>query len=202
MVRVENLKKQFGNKVLFDSFDLMVDDGEFLVLLGKSGSGKTTLLNMIGGIEPVTQGKIYVDEFPVSGGKHMNSFYSNHVSFLFQNFGLIEEKTVKENIEIVPKRYRVNYSVAQVMEYVGISDLADKYVYQLSGGEQQRTAICRAMIKKGNLILADEPTGSLDKENAENVMRLLRTMNEQGKTIIMVTHDENLICEGDRVVQL
>lgn len=202
MVEIVQLSKKFDNRVLFHDFNLSIQDGEFVIILGKSGCGKTTLLNMIGGIEKVSGGKITVGDYEVTNPRSKEEYYSRIVGFLFQNYGLIEEKTVVQNLTIIPKRNRTSNSVDEVLSFVGMLDKKNDKVYRLSGGEQQRVALARLIYKKCELILADEPTGSLDRDNANKVMQLLHKLNGQGKTIIMVTHDESLIENGDRVIRL
>lgn len=189
MIRLQNLKKQFGERVLFEHVDLTVEDGEFLVITGKSGCGKSTLLNMIGGLEPATEGSIFVDSYEVTKKNANVEYYRQIVGFLFQNFALAENKTVRQNLELIPKRARSGSSISEVLKQVELAGREDEKVYRLSGGEQQRLAVARLIYKRCSLILADEPTASLDAENARKVMELLRKLNETGKTVLVVTHN-------------
>ncbi len=203
MIDIEKITKKFNEKTIFDSFDLKVKDGEFVILSGESGCGKTTLINIIGGIEAIESGKITVDNYELSGKYNKTEFFRNTIGFLFQNFGLIDNKTVKQNIEIVKKNTRSGLSLQEVLKMVGMENSENRMVYSLSGGEQQRIAIARLLYKKCSVILADEPTGSLDKKNAAVVIELLKKLNkEQNKTIIMATHDETIKQEADKVVYL
>ena len=202
MIKIEHLNKKFGDKVVFEDFSLTINDGEFIVLAGKSGCGKTTLLNMLGGIEPFDSGDIKINDNSVRCKRFLKEYYLYEVGFLFQNFALIENKTVRSNIEMVQKKSRSKYTVEEALDKVNMSDEIDTKVYKLSGGEQQRVALARLIFKKCNIILADEPTGSLDRENAQNVMDILKDLNREGKTIVFVTHDENIIKNSDRVVML
>lgn len=202
MIQISNVCKRFENKVLLENFNLNIDDGEFVVFAGKSGCGKTTLLNMIGGLEKPDQGKIIVDGLDLYSKKRKEAYFTYKVGFLFQNFALLETKTVRQNIEMVKKKARNQKSVEEVLEHVNLLDKIDTPVYKLSGGEQQRVALARLMFKKCDIILADEPTGSLDAENTKNVLSILHQMNQEGKTIILVTHDENIIKEESRVIKL
>ena len=190
MIKIENLKKSFGERVLFQNVNFNIESGEFLILKGESGCGKTTLLNMVGALEDPDSGKIFIDDKNIFDRKNQMWLYGEKIGFLFQNFALIEHKTVSENLNIIKKKYRSEITIEKSLEKVGLADILDSKVYTLSGGEQQRVALARLMLKKCDIILADEPTGSLDRENADKVIEILKTMNSQGKTIIMVTHDE------------
>lgn len=202
MIEIKNLHKEFAGNVIFEEFNLKIEDGDFVVLSGKSGCGKTTMLNMIGSIEDVDKGEILVDGKDITNAKHQKEYFLNKVGFLFQNFALIENKTVKQNLEIVKNKCRTDISIDEALEKVGLKDKLDTKVYKLSGGEQQRVALARLMIKKCDIVLADEPTGSLDKENAKMVVDNLKYLNEMGKTIILVTHDEEIKNIGKRIVSL
>ena len=202
MISIRNLQKSFDDKVLFDNFNLDIPDGSFVVISGESGSGKSTLLNMIGGIEEPDSGTITVDGFDVTGKGSKRKYYRDVVGFLFQNFALLENKTVKENLEMIQKAGRSGVEIGEALDKVGLTDVLNKKVYKLSGGEQQRIALARLMIKRCSVILADEPTGSLDKRNSEVVMSVLHDLNLQGKTVIVVTHDENIVSRADNVVRI
>lgn len=202
MIEIENLCKSFGNKVLFDKFNLTIRDGEFIVFAGESGCGKTTLLNMIGGLEKTDSGIIRIDGKDIKERKNLKEYYLYKVGFLFQNFALVENKTVRENLEFVQKKARTDISIEEALNKVGLADKINEKIYKLSGGEQQRVATARLLVKKCMLVLADEPTGSLDSRNGKRIMEMLHMMNEMGKTIIVVTHNENIINSERRVVQL
>ncbi|MDU5807475.1 MAG: ABC transporter ATP-binding protein [Peptoniphilus harei] len=202
MIEIKNMNKSFGDKVIFKDFNLEIKDQEFVVLSGKSGSGKTTLLNIIGGIEKVDSGEVYVDNQDITKEKNLLDYFRYTVGFLFQNFALIERETVYENLKLVKKRCRTDTSIEEALEMVGLSDKKNQKVYTLSGGEQQRVALARLLIKKCKLILADEPTGSLDRENANMVISILKEYQKMGKTVCLVTHDDYIKTLGDRVVNL
>ena len=202
MIEIKNLCKSFGINTIFNDFNMKIEDGDFVVLSGRSGCGKTTMLNMIGAIEDVDKGEILVDKKSIANPKFQKEYFLTKVGFLFQNFALIENKTVKQNLEIVKNKCRTDVTVKEALKKVGLEDKLDSKVYKLSGGEQQRVALARLMIKKCDIILADEPTGSLDKENAKIVVDILKYLNEQGKTIILVTHDEEIKNIGNKVVNL
>ena len=202
MIELKNVTKTFGEKVVFSGVTFKINNGEFVVFSGKSGCGKSTMLSLIGGIEKVTKGSIIVDGEDITQQKNRIRYFSSKVGFLFQNFALSENKTVKQNLEMVNKKNRTDISIEEALERVGLSDKINEPVYTLSGGEQQRVALARLMIKKCDIILADEPTGSLDKDNARVVIDILKKFSEDGKTVIMVTHDEELKQVGDRVINL
>lgn len=202
MIEGINLTKIFGDRLLFDNLSFAIETGEFVCFSGESGKGKTTLLNMIGQIEPPTSGQIRYDGKEVRTSRDRLAFLATKVGFIFQNFALVEGKTVSQNLEFVKKKNRQNISVEEALERVGLSDKLHAKVYTLSGGEQQRVALARLYIKKADIILADEPTGSLDRHNADLVMSILKDLNSQGKTIVLVTHDDAIKERCDRIIQL
>lgn len=202
MLQINDLCKSFDDKCLFNNFNLSVDDGEFVVFKGESGCGKTTLLHMIGGLEKPDSGTILFNGNNINDRKYVQKYLKNEVGFLFQNFALIERKNVYDNLNIVKKQIRSQYSIDEVLEYVGLSEKKYTEVYKLSGGEQQRIALARLMLKKCSIILADEPTGSLDSKNAERVIEILSDFNKNGKTIIMVTHSDIVDFKKVRLVSL
>lgn len=203
MIRFDKVSKAFGEHILFRGLTFEIEDGEFVIFSGASGCGKTTLLNMIGALEKLSGGQILVDGIDISKRKNQLKYFREKAGFLFQNFALVENKTARQNLELVRKKNRSGISIEEAVERVGLSDKLDAKVYTLSGGEQQRIALARLMVKRCDLILADEPTGSLDKANAERIMQILRYLNtEQHKTVIMVTHDEELKKQGSRVIEI
>ena len=202
MIKIKNLSKAFEDKVLFTNLNLDIKDGEFVIFSGPSGCGKTTLLNMIGAIEKIDSGEILVDGLDISKRKNQVQYFRNKIGFLFQNFALVDNRTVAENLNMVRKDSKNDITIEAVLEIVGLKDKVNKKVYTLSGGEQQRVTLARLVLKKSDVILADEPTGSLDKKNAETVLDILKHLNKQGKTVILVTHDEDIKKQGNRVVNL
>lgn len=202
MIEGINLTKKFGDRLLFDNLSFTIKTGEFVCFSGESGKGKTTLLNMIGQIEPPTSGQIRYDGKEVRTSRDMLAFLATKVGFIFQNFALVEGKTVSQNLEFVKKKNRQNISVEEALERVGLADKLHAKVYTLSGGEQQRVALARLYIKKADIILADEPTGSLDRHNADLVMSILKDLNSQGKTIVLVTHDDVIKERCNRIIEL
>lgn len=202
MILIENLSKKFDDKVLFNSFNITIPDGAFVVFCGESGCGKTTLLNMIGCLEKPDSGSIIIDGIDIWRTKKKRDLFSYKLGFLFQNFALLEGKTVAQNLQIIEKKVRTEKSIDQVLFEVGLQGKKDMKVYKLSGGEQQRLALARLMLKQCDVILADEPTGSLDEENADMVMQILHFLNQMGKTIILVTHNKKIIESEGNVIKL
>lgn len=197
MISLRDITKTYGSHVIFDHFNLDIPQGDFLALMGKSGSVKTTLLNMMGLLEQPDSGIVTICDIenPKLDSRIGRMLLRNHISYLFQNYGLVEDSTVEFNIKIAAKYscLRKERSISDIITYalnvVGLSGLEKKKIYQLSGGEQQKVAIARLIAKPTDIILADEPTGSLDADNRDMIMTILQKLNQQGKTIIMVTHD-------------
>lgn len=202
MISLQNVYKKFEDNEVFNNFSLEIKNGDFVVITGPSGSGKTTLLNLIGGIEEADFGTIKVDGKDVSNKKDLFYLYKYNFGFLFQNFALIDEKTVRYNLSIYKRDCLNGISIESALEAVGLKDKIDVPTYKLSGGEQQRVALARIMIKKCDTILADEPTGSLDRNNALMILDYLEKLNNLGKTVIMVTHDESLIKSKYKHIEL
>ncbi len=201
MILINNVSKKFDDKTVFDDYYLGIEEGTFTIISGPSGCGKTTLLYMLGGIEKPDKGEILYGDTDINKTSK-RLFYRDTVGFLFQNFALVENKTVKENLSMIQKSGRSETSIEEALKTVGLSDKLNTKVYKLSGGEQQRVALARLLVKKNSVILADEPTGSLDSENAKMVMQILHKLNKEGKTIIMVTHDASLFKGADVIVEI
>ena len=213
MIRISDLKKVYRTDevetVAVANANLRVDAGEFVAITGPSGSGKTTLLTILGLLDYPTQGEYYLlgEEVSKLSEKRRADLRRNNIGFVFQNFNLINELTVYENIELpllhmgVPSSQRKEM-VAAIMEQMHITTRRNHFPRQLSGGQQQRAAVARAVVGKQPLILADEPTGNLDSRNGEEVMNLLARLNEEGTTLIMVTHSREYAGWANRIVQL
>lgn len=201
---IRNITKKFGEKVVLENFNLEIKKGEMVALMGESGKGKTTILNLIGLLDDDYQGELLIEKEKV-GKKEKVLYFRNKLGYLFQNFALIDNKTVNQNLDIaleyVKNKEKGNLK-QQALEKVGLSDKANQKVFSLSGGEQQRVAIARLLIKPCDIVLADEPTGSVDEKNKENIFNLLKSLNELGKTIIIVTHDKEIGQWCDRIINI
>lgn len=202
MIEIMNICKSFEERTIFYDFSLSIRDREFLIITGNSGSGKTTLLNLIVGIETPDSGEIYIDGLNTKNQRDLLKIYREKAGFLFQNFALADNKSVLENLLFVDKKCRTNISPSSALEQVGLPGYEKRKIYTLSGGEQQRVAIARLLIKKCSIVLADEPTGNLDDQNTLLIMELLDDLNRQGKTIIMVTHDERIKHHATKTIHL
>lgn len=209
MIALHEITKSFaGNKILYN-ISAEINDGEFVVITGKSGSGKTTLLNIIGLLETPDEGTVSIDGKLNFSRKNKRDFYRHNIGFLFQNFALIDNESVQTNLEVGTAYLGISKKdqrdkIHDVLASIGLPDFEKKKIYQLSGGEQQRIALARIILKKPRYICADEPTGNLDTENRDLVFSYLKSLHEQGRTIVMVTHDHDLACANcvDRVIEL
>ncbi len=204
-----SVTKGFGQRTVIRAMDLSVADGEMVAISGRSGSGKSTLLNLVGLLEPIDDGtlRLFGEIAPKVGSGSATKLLRYRLGYLFQNFALIDDESVDANLRLAQAyvkmpRARRDASRADALRRVGLADVGHQKVYELSGGEQQRVAIARLMLKPCDLILADEPTGSLDVANADVVLALLKELNAIGKTVIVVTHDERVVAACDRVVAL
>ena len=214
MINIHDLDKKYiltkDNSVdALKKIDLKIDEGEFVSIIGKSGSGKSTLLNVISCMDSKYSGSYILDGMELSGKKikDLAKIRNSYFGFIFQNFNLLNKLTAYENIELpliykrVPKRKRrgIIESIAKDLE---IEDRLDHKPIELSGGEQQRVAIARALVTNPKIILADEPTGSLDQKTGKQILDILKNLNKNGQTIIMVTHDLELAKNAKRIVTI
>ncbi|QOS57487.1 ATP-binding cassette domain-containing protein [Thermobifida fusca] len=193
MITVKNLTKSFGTRTLWRNLNLTVPAGRMLALVGASGSGKTTLLNCIGLLERPSSGHILFDSTDLTrlgpGGRRR--FRRDKLGYLFQDYALIDNATVKANLDVARRRgTRPDY--ARILERVGLAGRENEKVHYLSGGEQQRVALARLMVKQPTLVLADEPTGALDSANSAMVVNVLREMSEQGCAVVIATHNDGV----------
>ncbi len=214
MVRIEGVTKIYNEGSAsearaLDDVDLTIQDGELLAITGESGSGKSTLLNLIGALDTPTKGRIFVGSEEISrlSGEKAAAFRRKHLGFVFQGFYLEEDFSVLVNVEIplmlqgVGKEERRKRAMS-ALEEMGLKEKADFLVTQLSGGQKQRVCIARALVGGAELILADEPTGNLDSENGEAVMRTFRELTKKGVTVVVVTHNMQHAGVCDRTVNL
>ncbi|HUF71409.1 MAG TPA: ABC transporter ATP-binding protein [Gammaproteobacteria bacterium] len=213
MIRLRKVEKSYpfkgGQTFVLRQIDLDIDEGEFVTIMGPSGSGKSTLLAIIGVLDTDYSGEYLFDDKAVHemNVKQCNALHKANVGFVFQQFHLIDDLTVYENLDI-PLSYRDvarkerQARVAEILDQFQIVGKKDLYPPQLSGGQQQQVAVARAVIAKPRVILADEPTGSLHWSQGERIMKLLKTLNDAGTTIVQVTHDERVAAYGQRVVEL
>ncbi len=203
MISLQNISKSYGNQKVLHDFSTVIRDGDFTAITGPSGRGKTTLLNIMGLLEQPNSGEVVIDGQKVFSPKKKLLFYRHMAGFLFQNYALIEDATIESNLKIALSYQKMpDKTVAEALDMVGLRGLEKKKVFQLSGGEQQRIALARVLIKDPKYIFADEPTGNLDRENRDIVFGALRTLHEQGKTIILVTHDMELAGKAQRQLSL
>lgn len=195
-VKLENVCKSYGTKQVLTNFSLTVKEGDFISIMGASGSGKTTLLNLIGMLDTPDAGCVSILGYdnPVCSSLNILRLRRTEIAYLFQNYGLIENETVKENLNLASHFQKITKAqkrekYAKALSEVGLAGYETRKVFTLSGGEQQRVALAKVIIKSPKLILADEPTGSLDPQNRNAILSLLNKLNHEGKTIIVVTHD-------------
>ncbi|MCU0464014.1 MAG: ABC transporter ATP-binding protein [Anaerolineae bacterium] len=211
LIRISGLTRTYSEggqpRRVLDQIDLDIQRGEFFVMLGKSGSGKSTLLNLISGVDKADGGQVWVDGTEITGldERRLTLFRRDHIGIVFQFFNLIPTLTVLENVTMPVELGGGNRSAGRtaglaLLERVGLADRADAFPDKLSGGEQQRVAIARALVRSPKLVLADEPTGNLDDETGEKVLRLLLELTrEAGKTLVMATHNPEIVRWADRV---
>ena len=213
MIRTENLTRIFRTEELetiaLNGVNINVKDGEFVAIMGPSGCGKSTLLNILGLLDTPTEGKYWLGDEEVGHLKERErtAYRKGRIGFVFQNFNLIDELTVEENIDLQLKYLGIGKAerkerVLDILRKVKLSHRAKHYPHQLSGGQQQRVAIARAVVGKPSIILADEPTGNLDSKNGMEVMQLLSELNEEGTTIVMVTHSKHDATYASRIINL
>lgn len=209
MIEIKNLTKRFGEKQIFKDFNYQIKDGVMLGIVGKSGCGKTTLLNMIGLLDNNFEGVILYNNVNISKQKENKrlAYIRNNINYLFQNYALIDDETVEKNLFLALENEKITKSnkidrINKALEKVELQGYNNKKIYTLSGGEQQRVALARIILKKGNIVLADEPTGNLDAYNSAKVMHILKDLQKENKTIIIVTHNSEIANECDEILNL
>ncbi|WP_242359229.1 ABC transporter ATP-binding protein [Lactococcus petauri] len=209
MIELQEVTKKFGKHQIFDRYSLSISAEKMTAILGRSGVGKSTLLNLIGLIEEADSGQVYIagKKAPQINSKEALLMRRNFISFLFQNFALIEDESIERNLNISLvyekiKKTEKRRRMREVLNQVGIPYHLNEKVYALSGGEKQRVALARALLKRSQILLADEPTGSLDEQNRVLILGLLRQEVEKGKTVIIVTHDPAVVAACDEYIEI
>ena len=213
MIRLENINKLYEGDTYkiqaLQDITLTIGEGEFVSIMGRSGSGKTTLLNIIGFLDTATSGTFLFGGKDVShiSGKNLWRYRRENIGFVFQNFALIDHNTVLENVILPLQAMNVSRREAvkkadHLLDRMGIAEMKHKYPSQISGGQKQRVAIARALVADPKIILADEPTGALDADTAEEIMQIFQEIHAQGKTVVIVTHDDKIAAKTNRLIRL
>lgn len=213
IIRLQDVSKSYlGDEYeikALDHISFVVNEGEFVAIMGESGSGKSTLLNIIGCLDSASEGMVYIDSVPITelNNAGLDKVRKKYISFVFQHFALLPEFTVYENVEIPllgknVKRKERKQKILSILSELNIEQYKNHFPEQLSGGQQQRVAIARALVADSPIILADEPTGALDKETAVALMELLKSIHQKGKTILVVTHSDVVAEYASRCIWL
>lgn len=208
-IRLVNVGKIYKSgeveTVALKDINLEINDGEFIVILGPSGSGKSTMLNVISGLDTPSSGEIYYNDEKISDYNEdkLTKFRRNNLGFIFQQYNLLQNLTVKENIEIGSSIGKNPLNIDEVLDAVSMKNEKNKYPYQLSGGQQQRVSIARSIAKNPKIMFCDEPTGALDEETGKQVLEMIQNMNERFKTTtVVITHNPNIAFMADRVIKM
>lgn len=209
IISLKNIDKAFEKNQVLSEFNLDIEEKEFVCIMGESGSGKSTLLNIIGLLDRPDSGLLTINnkKNPKINSREGIYLLRNVISYLFQNYGLVESETVDYNLKLAMRFLRLNKKekakqIENALERMGLEKIINRKVYCLSGGEQQRVALAKVMLKPSRIILADEPTGSLDSGNKEIVMEFLKTQNKEGKTVVLVTHDDTIKKYASRIITI
>lgn len=207
LIILSGICKRYGTKQIFEDFNLTVEQGEFLCITGKSGCGKTTLLNIVGLMEQPEDGSVEICGIRNPSGREKMKLRRNHLSYYFQNNGLIEDETVDYNLSIAQhfkklSPYEKRTEREEILKRFGLVNILSKKIYTLSGGEQQRVALAQCFIKPSDIVLLDEPTSSLDPETKEVVAEHIIRLHDEGRTILLVTHDLQMQELSSRTIRL
>ena len=205
ILSVKGLGIDFGGLTAVNKFNIEVGKTDIYGLIGPNGAGKTTVLNILGGMDTASEGKVIVDGEDIAGysQKQLTAYRRDDIGFVFQFYNLIPNLTALENVELALQICKNPMDAAQVMEEVGLGDRLDNFPAQLSGGEQQRVSIARALAKNPKLLLCDEPTGALDYNTGKSILKLLQdTCREKGMTVILITHNSAIAPMADRVIKI
>ena len=207
MIQLKNITKKYQSKTIFNHFNLKIEDNELVAIVGNSGSGKSTLLNIIGLLESIDDGEIIINNNIISNKKQILLLMRYDIGYMFQNNALIDDYTVEENLNIVLKYLNLNKKqkqtmINQTLLSVGLQGYEKRKIYSLSGGEAQRIAFSKLLLKKPKIVLCDEPTGSLDSTNTKIIMDLLLKYHSSGATVVIVTHDLNIANQCQRIIHI
>lgn len=209
LIEFKDVVKTYGSgeglQVAVDHISFSIEEGEFVVILGQSGAGKSTVLNMLGGMDVPTEGRVVVSGKEVSAmnDKQLGKYRADTIGFIFQFYNLLPSLTAKENIALTKSIVKDARDADELLELVGLSKCRDKFPAQMSGGEQQRVSIARALAKNPKILLGDEPTGALDSETGVVVLELLQNLcRAEGKTVILVTHNADIAKCADKVIRM
>lgn len=203
MIEAVDISKRYRDHDVLESFHASIETNSLTVITGESGKGKTTLLNILSLLERPDRGTVTIDAISDPSPKQILNLRRHTISYLFQNYGLIDEYTVEKNLRVsLTYRKDPGLSVSEALAQVGLEGYEKRKVYELSGGEQQRVALARILLKDARYIFADEPTGNLDKGNRDVVIKLLRGLADSGKGVILATHDLDLLSYADQHIHL
>lgn len=208
MIKIENIHKSYGeyeNKIeVLKGIDLNINDGDFIVILGPSGSGKSTLLNIVSGLEKPDKGSVFYGAKDITNlnDKELTEFRRNNIGFIFQQYYLLQNLNVDKNVRMGADLIS-NADYKEIIKAVGLENKLNKYPYELSGGEQQRVSIARALSKKPNVLFLDEPTGALDEKTGRSILDYISKLQKEEKfTIVMITHNENIAEMANTIVKI